>query len=232
MTASPVIGILGGMGPAATVDFFRRLVEATPAERDQDHLHILIDNDPSVPDRSEALLGNGPDPTPTLLTMAARLETAGAELLVIPCNTASAFTDAVEAHVGTPVLRWDTTVVAGVRRFRPDVQRVGVLATTGTVLSGIYRRGFELVGIECVEPSTASQRKVAEIIIARKAGVAAADLLVPLASAVDDLLAVGAQEVLIACTELSDIAAAGTGMSYLDAMDLVIKRIIELAGRS
>src|SRR4029453_14388367 len=119
----PVLGVMGGMGPAATAEFLRRLIEATPAGRDQDHLHVLVDNDPSVPDRTAALLGQGPDPTPYLVTMAMRLSAAGAEFLVMPCNTASAFAPGLAADIPVPLLRWDAAVAAGVTEHRPGIRR-------------------------------------------------------------------------------------------------------------
>src|SRR5439155_4399654 len=85
------IGVLGGMGPAATALFFRRLIEATSAKTDQEHLHVVIDSDPSIPDRTKALLEGGPSPAPQLIEMARRLQMMGAELIVMPCNTAHVF---------------------------------------------------------------------------------------------------------------------------------------------
>lgn len=226
--AGPVIGILGGMGPAATAEFFRRIVAATPASRDQEHLHILIDNDPSVPDRSAALLGTGADPTPTLVTMAQRLAAAGADLLVIPCNTASAFTQRIADRVDIPILRWDAAVVEGVRQRRPEAHRIGVLATTGTIDAGVYNARLLAEGIDCATPSISGQERVMAIISARKAGTPAADLAAGLDIAVQELLDSDAQDVLLACTELSDIASV-MHLDCLDAMDIVVERLLELA---
>ena len=101
---SKTIGVIGGMGPAATLDFFGKILEATHAERDQDHLRVLIDNNPRVPDRNAAIAGRGPSPGPQLAESARGLERAGADFLVIACNTAHAFQPDIEAAISIPLL--------------------------------------------------------------------------------------------------------------------------------
>jgi aspartate racemase len=96
------VGVLGGLGPAATADFFSKVVMATPAAADQDHLHVIIDNNPKVPNRNEAVAGTGVSPAPVLAEMASRLETAGADFLVMVCNAAHAFQDAITDAVRVP----------------------------------------------------------------------------------------------------------------------------------
>jgi aspartate racemase len=224
----PVLGIMGGMGPAATAEFLRRVIEATPADRDQDHLHVLVDNDPSVPDRTAALLGDGPDPTPHLVTMARRLAGAGAQLLVMPCNTASAFATRLAAEISVPLLRWDAAVAVGVAHHRPGVARLGLLATSGTLASRVYHEALARVGVEPVVPPPAAQERVMALIRARKSGVPGRRLVTELREAATGLRAAGAQDVLLACTELSDIAG-GSGPGWLDAMDLVVERLLLVA---
>ncbi|WP_416446135.1 aspartate/glutamate racemase family protein [Leucobacter sp. HNU] len=103
-SSARVVGVLGGMGPAATADFYRKLVEATPARRDQDHLRTLIWSDPSIPDRAEAFLRGGPSPVRGLLAGARLLEESGADFIAVPCNTAHLFLGAVRRRAGIPVL--------------------------------------------------------------------------------------------------------------------------------
>jgi aspartate racemase len=111
------VGVLGGMGPEATVDFMAKVIAFTPAEKDQDHVHMLVDNNPKVPNRQAAILADGVDPRPELAAMAARLEASGADFLVIPCNTAYVFRDAVNEAVGIPLISIiDVTVAAVVGR--------------------------------------------------------------------------------------------------------------------
>src|SRR5579863_8958181 len=100
-----VVGVIGGMGPEATVDFMHRLIAATPARDDADHLHILVDNNPKIPSRIAALIdGTGEDPTPVLRAMARGLEAQGADFLVIPCNTAHHYLPAIAESVRIPLL--------------------------------------------------------------------------------------------------------------------------------
>ena len=101
----PVIGIIGGMGPEATVDLMRRVIAATPAGDDGDHIHMIVDNNPKIPSRIATLIdGNGIDPAPELIRMARGLEAAGATVLAIPCNTAHAYADQIAASVAIPLL--------------------------------------------------------------------------------------------------------------------------------
>src|SRR5262245_16312339 len=104
MDAHKTIGVIGGMGPAATADLFAKLLAATPAERDQDHLRVLIDNNPHLPDRNAAIAGRGPSPGPHLAESARGLERAGADFLIMACNTAHAFVADIEAAISIPLL--------------------------------------------------------------------------------------------------------------------------------
>src|SRR5262245_548985 len=99
MSEPKTIGVIGGMGPAATADLFAKLIAATNAKLDQDHLHILIDNNPRIPNRNDAIAGRGPSPAPHLAASARKLQDAGADFLVIACNTAHAFQPEIEAAV-------------------------------------------------------------------------------------------------------------------------------------
>ena len=96
------VGVLGGMGPDATVDFMSKVIAATPAGSDQEHVHMLVDHNPHVPDRTRAILGEGGEPGPVLAAMAKQLEQAGASMIVMPCNTAHAFQADIEAALAVP----------------------------------------------------------------------------------------------------------------------------------
>jgi len=231
------VGILGGMGPAATVDFFRRLVATTEASRDQDHLHILIDNQPAVPDRTAYLMGIGADPTPVLIEMARRLERAGAELLVIACNTANAFVEPVAESISVPVVRWAEEVALWVRQYQPDTRRVAVLGSTGTILSGLYQDSFRQCDVELVVPAPSHQQELMEAIyVGVKAGTADVGRWASRVRQISTSLAEARPDaILFACTELSwlaahDPSAALADVPYLDAAQLVAERVVVLAG--
>ena len=201
-TSRPVIGVLGGMGPEATLDFYAKLIAATPASTDQDHLHVIIDADPSVPDRSAAIAGTGPSAGPQLAAMARRLEAAGADVLVMTCNSAHAFQDEVTAAVGIPFVSIVDESVARVLVAAPDARRVGVLATTGTRDARLYADAFARRGVDTVEPSGADHDTLMHLIYRVKAGDKGDEVKRAMRSLADDLVAAGAQAVVAGCTEV------------------------------
>ncbi len=154
------VGILGGMGPHSTVRLFERIVDKTPAEREQDHLRILIDNRPQIPDRTAFILGEGPSPIPMLQESAQLLERWGAELIAIPCNTAHFFWEHIQAVVQIPVLNMIELVAKTVSEVAGG--RVLLLATTGTVRSGLYQR--YLPADQLILPDEEIQQSVMNII--------------------------------------------------------------------
>ncbi|HET8628042.1 MAG TPA: amino acid racemase [Thermomicrobiales bacterium] len=213
---SRIVGILGGMGPLATADLYRKIILATPAARDQDHLHVVIDADPSVPDRTAALRGEAPDPTPWLLRGARRLEAAGVAFIVVPCNTAHAFLPAVRPHVAIPILDMIAETAARVHADFPAARRVGVLATRGTVESGLYHRALAAEGLEAITPDAAAQdRLVGAAIAAVKAGDTSAAVGMLVVEAGRGLVAAGAEVLLAACTELPLVLTAANSPAPL-----------------
>lgn len=197
-----VIGILGGLGPWATLDLFEKILRLTPAARDQDHLRIIIDNNPTIPDRSPAILGAGEDPTPALVATARNLERAGADFIVIPCNTAHAFFAPIAAAVDVPVLHIMDEVAATAVAEVPGLRRVGVLATRAAMAAELYRRSFARVGIEVVGPDSDGQDVVNQAIYGVKAGAMGPEVTRGLVGVCDRLLADGAQALVLGCTEL------------------------------
>jgi aspartate racemase len=197
-----IIGILGGMGPAATADFYSKLVAMTPAHSDQEHLRTVIWSDPTIPDRTEALLADGPDPTPALLEGCRVLRAAGATVIAIPCNTAHAFVPRFAAEAGLPIIHMIDEVAKHLAA-EPAVRVAGVLATNGTVRSGLYQQWLSGVGIEPVLPDPVSQdEEVMAAIRAIKAGQRGDAVVKPLRRAAERLVERGAQAVIAGCTEI------------------------------
>lgn len=195
-----VLGVIGGMGPLATADLYRKIAEHTAARCDQDHPRTVIDSNTDIPDRTEALLRGGADPVPELVKSARRLVAAGAEVLLIPCNTAHCFYDAVAAAVDAPVLNM-LTLTRDALRAR-GVTRAGLLATDGTVQSGVYQRAFAGSGVELLTPDEAGQAEVTALVYR---GVKAGDPdydAAPFCRVCEGLLARGAQTLILGCTEL------------------------------
>lgn len=198
--AKKIIGIIGGMGPAATADLFNKIIVSTKAASDQEHLHVIIDSNTDIPDRTEALIHGGEDPTEQLTLSARRLQSAGAELIVMPCNTAHGFYDAVCAAVDIPVLHMIRLTAQEL--VCEDIKCAGLLATDGTVQSGIYERCFEGSGIELLTPSPAAQAAVMDLTYhGVKAGRRDFDTS-DFKKAAQELLDRGAQTLILGCTEL------------------------------
>lgn len=216
--ATEIIGILGGMGPAATADFYAKLVAMTPGTSDQDHLRTVIWSDPTIPDRTEALLGDGPDPTPWLLNGGRVLREAGATLIAIPCNTAHAFVPRIEDHVGLPIVHMVGEVARHLGAMNPPMHTVGLLATTGTVRAGLYQEWLDRVGIRLVLPDDVCQsREVMTAIRAVKAGVRDDSTTALLARAARRLTEQGAQAVVAGCTEIPlGLPAAAVDVPLVD----------------
>lgn len=198
-----IIGILGGMGPAATADFYAKLVATTPGAGDQDHLRTVIWSDPTIPDRTQALLGDGPDPTPWLLDGSRVLREAGATVIAIPCNTAHAFVPRIADHVGLPIVHMIGEVARHLGAMSPRPRTAGLLATTGTVRAGLYQDWLDRFGIRLLLPDDASQDgEVMTAVRAVKSGAYGDTTTALLARAAQRLIEQGAQAVIAGCTEI------------------------------
>src|SRR5690606_6321863 len=229
-----LVGVIGGVGPLATAYFLDKVVRLTRAERDQDHVDLIVFNHASIPDRTAFVVGDSEEnPGPVMADDAKRLEAFGAELLVLPCNTAHTFTEEIVAAVAVPVLSIVGETIDEALRRVPGLARAGVLATTGTVASGVYHRALEARGIEPVVPGEADQEIVMTIIYEQvKAGRPVA--LEALQGVVDRLVDAGAQVVLLACTELSVGAQDADLLAdprYVDSLDVLARATISRAGK-
>ncbi len=227
---APIVGVLGGMGPEATVDLMRRVIAATPAQDDADHVHLLVDQNPKVPSRIKALIeGTGESPAPTLEAMTRRLIGAGADAIAMPCNTAHGYLDAIrEAAGGVPVFDMVALTAESIAAMRPKPARVGLLASTAVHITGLYDRALAARGIEAAFPQ--SQDAVMDAIRAVKRGDVGAGPRAAMRAAAAELAADGADVLLIACTELSALAEAPLPEArMLDAMDVLAEAIVAFA---
>jgi aspartate racemase len=197
----PLVGVLGGMGPAATVDFYSKLIAATPASTDQEHLRVMIWSDPTVPDRSRAIAGIGEDPTPMLIRGAQQLKDAGASFFVMPCNGSHAFLDRVRAKVDLDFLSIIEVTTDHISAL-PDVSAAGILATDATLTTALYQDSLAEAGVTPVVPSPDDQHTVMEAIYGVKAGSVSAELKSALAQVAQGLVARGADVIIAGCTEI------------------------------
>jgi len=193
----PRIGVLGGMGPLATADFFAKLVAATPAARDQDHFPVSIDSTPQIPDRVAAMEGRGEDPLPALLAAARRLVDAGCALIAMPCNTAHLWHDPLAAALPVPVLHIADAVAAQLGAART----VALMGTTATLRSRLYPQRIGGTR-EWIQPT---EREMVEAVMPGVAEVKryrvdeARALIVPVARR---LAASGVDALVLGCTEI------------------------------
>jgi len=225
----PVVGILGGMGPEATVDLMRRVIAATPARDDCDHLHMIVDCNPDVPSRIAALVeGTGENPAPELARMAQRLETAGAEMLAIACNTAHGYADDIRAAVSIPLIDMIELTADAVAALTLTRRRVGLLASTAVLKIGLYARALERRSIAVVAP--ARQDELMGVIKAVKRGETGQRSREALARIAAELMEDRVDLLLIACTELSVLAdSLGADMPSVDALDVLAQEIVRRA---
>lgn len=197
-TDPQLIGILGGMGPAATLDLLQKILAATPALDDQDHVPTLVWNVPQLPDRLAAILGDGPSPLPHLIRAARALEDAGATAIAMPCNTAHFWADDLAAALNIPLLH----IADAALHALPDAtRRIGLLSTPATVQAGFYQRRFAARGIDTLIPAADDAARLMSAIRAVKAG-RPDDARPPFLAAAQALLDRGADTLLLACTEL------------------------------
>jgi aspartate racemase len=221
-----VVGILGGMGPEATVDLMRRVIAATPARDDIDHIHLLVDSNPKVPSRIAALIeGTGSDPAPAIIEMAKRLEVGGADVLAVACNTAHAYVDQVRSATSIPLLDMIDLTTRRISRMTLKHKNVGLLASSAVVKLGLYHHGLSAHGIALVTP--ANQDQLMDIIKAVKRGDSGLRNREHFARIARDLMRESVDMLLIACTELSMLADSfDGGFPMLDALEILAREIV------
>lgn len=223
------VGIMGGLGPEATADFFTKLVAATPAASDQDHLHILIDNNPKVPNRHLAIRGESPSVGPDLVAMARRLEEAGADFLVMVCNTAHAWTKDIRAAVSIPFVSFIEEVVDHIASTYP-AGPVGIMAADGCLEAELYQTALSAKGFE---PICWDQDKLARfmtLVFRIKAGERDAAMGQEMAALAEDLASRGAKLIISGCTEIPLVLdEADVRVPLISSSDLLVQRTIDYA---
>ena len=223
-----VAGIMGGMGPEATVDFMARVIAATPASTDQEHIHMLVDHNPRIPNRHASIAGSGPDAGPALVVMAQRLERAGADFLVMVCNTAHAYTEEIRAAVDIPFVSIIDVVMDAVRTHR--AQCIGVMAADGCLQAGLYQQALRDAGGEPLLWNSSEQAHFMDLLYRIKAGERSAELRSGLQSLAASLVFGGAELLIAGCTEIPLLLQAGdTDVELLSSTDLLVARTVALA---
>ncbi|MBL6946142.1 MAG: amino acid racemase [Rhodospirillales bacterium] len=200
--SKPTLGILGGMGPLATVDFMQKVIDLTPAKSDQDHIPMVIVSIPHVPDRTEAIVADGESPLPVMLEGIRSLNQAGVDCVAIPCNSAHFWFDDLVRESNAPILHIADAAISELSGRGLESRRIGFLGTSGAVQAGIYEKRLTAGGFECVNPPPEDQKNfVMGGIYQVKAGNLdrARGLL---EKAVENLREQGASAIILGCTEI------------------------------
>jgi aspartate racemase len=227
-----VVGVLGGMGPEATIEMFAQIVRRTKAARDQQHLRILVDNNPKVPDRTAAILGTGESCLPELVRSAAALERAGADFIVIPCVTVHHFHGPLQKRARLPILHIVEETVRRVRARHRGARQVGLLATTGTIHAGLFQRSFARTRVELLVPDERTQKQqVMAAIHHIKADGPTPKARHMVLQAARRLVSRGADLVIAGCTEIPLVLKDGDlDVPVIDPIAVLAEAAINRAG--
>lgn len=225
-----VVGVIGGMGPEATVDFMSKVIALTPANGDEDHIRMLVDNNPKTPDRQAAIKGDDSAVRSALAATAKGLQSAGADFLVMPCNTAHAFIqDAIES-VDIPFVHIVKETVKEIELNHPETKNVGVLATDACLVAGVYQKELSATDKTPILPDDDGQRECMNLIGRIKAGDRSPDVQNGMVALANQLIDAGAEAVIAGCTEIplvlknSDIT-----VPLISSTDILAKRTVAIA---
>ena len=223
------LGIIGGMGPAATVDMLDKIVRYTVAASDREHIHVYVDVNTDIADRTASIKGEGANCLPALCESARKLSQMGADYLILSCNTAHYYLDDMRAAVDKPILSMADAVAEHVAKC--GYSRVALLATDGTLLGRVYDRALEHVGVQVVLPTVEQQAVAMKAIYdVKRIGASATDTAA-LNDVVRQFVAQGAQAVILACTEFPLIVDKMTDeATYIDATEVLVRKAIQTAG--
>jgi len=223
-------GIMGGMGPDATVDFMTKVLRLTDSGRDQDHVHMIVDQDPTVPNRQKAIRGGDDDVSPALARMAIRLQEAGADFLVMVCNTAHAFLDGVDNSTHIPFISIIDESIAELDRVCPAATAVGVMATDGCIDTRLYQDAVEATGRHAIVPDAQNLTELMRLITAVKAGDQSHPVAEGMKSVAQSLVDRGAQAIIAGCTEIPIVFdGADFAVPVISSTDVLAKRTLALA---
>jgi len=228
-----VLGIIGGMGPEATVELMKRVVKGTPVAGEEDHIRILVDNNPKVPSRMKALIeGTGESPGPYLAQMACSLEAAGADFLAMPCMTAHYYFEEISSAVTIPVMNMVRLSIDAVLEHIPTVRTIAVLASTAVLKTELFEKAAGDAKLRFLSPAPSRQGQVLTAIKRIKKGDFDPELADGLQEAAEDVVKAGAEAIIVACTELSLIAdKLHARVPIVDSLQSLSDRIVLEAGR-
>jgi aspartate racemase len=230
-----IIGIVGGMGPEATLDLYQEILRATPAQKDQDHLRVIIDSNPKIPDRTPAITGAGVSPVPAMAMSCRAVAKAGADFVIIPCISAHFFLDELQQQVDIPILSAFDVVSAHIVAHHPDLSRVGLLATSGTITGGRFAACLADHGITTVVPDEDHQGRLMTAIYQIKASrdpAVRAQCRADLMAAATHAMAKGAQGMIAGCTEIPlELKPSDLTVPLFNPLAILAQAAVKRAGR-
>ena len=224
------LGVIGGLGPMASAYFLQLLTQMSDAQTDQEHMEVLLYSRPSIPDRTKYILGESEDnPVPDMVQTGKKLKEMGADILAVPCITAHHFHKELEDGIGLPIINAVEETAACLEEKK--VTRTGILATDGTIRSGLFQNILKQHDICSILPEEENQKKVMEIIFGQIKAGKSVDMEC-FRKVSEDLTKQGAQVVLLACTELSLIKRDyGLPSGYLDVMEVLARKAVQSCNR-
>ncbi len=225
------VGILGGMGPLATSDLFNKIITLTDAKNDNDHLHIILDNYPAIPDRTKYILGDGENPLKYMVEAALKLEIMGANFIIMPCNTAHYFYEDISTYIRIPFLNIIEETAKEIKLNNPKTKNVCLLATQGTYKTGIYDNTFKKYGLEIFKPDKIIQDIVTDIIYSIKKGDTRLQKI-NIAPLISYLESINSGDIILGCTELPvAFSILGISKGCIDPTKILAKSAIRFAGK-
>ena len=225
-----ILGIMGGMGSRSTCDLFQKIIDLTDAHTDRDHLHIIIDNNTQIPDRTEYILGSGEDPRVEMIKSAIKLEMMGIDYMAIPCNTAHYFYDDIVKYTNVKIIHVIKETAIFLKKTNPNKKDYLLLSTKGTYKTEIYQKSFDEYSLNIIEPDESDK----EILMDWIYGVKSSNFDVSkeeYESLVYKYIDKDDISVILGCTELPLLAEAiNIGEeSYINPTLLLAKKCVELA---
>ena len=225
-----VVGIIGGMGPDATVDFMSRVLRATPANSDQDHVRMVVEHNPGIPSRQLAMKGEGENPGPMIAAMAARLEAAGADFLVMPCNLAHAWQSDIRAATSIPFVSIvDESLLSALSRS-DDQSAIGLMTTPGCFTSGLYQQALSDAGRPAIVQTPDELSETMLLVERIKGGDQSNEVADGLKQLANRLVDRGAKVLIAACTEFPLVLTESMfNVAFVSSTDVLAKKTVALA---
>ena len=233
MTTSKTVGVVGGLGPEATLDFFSKVLAKTHAATDQEHLHLIINNRPDVPNRNEAVAGTGPSPGPALAENARSLAAAGADFLVMVCNAAHAFQEDITSAVDLPFVSIINETVRATLSQVPRVKKVGVLGSSGCLDARLYQDAFAERGVSTLVPEGESRDTFMKLLYKIKGGDKGDEVKAEMLKLAHALVDDGAEAIIAGCTEVPLVLLADDlAVPLVNSTDVLVESTIAYASGS